>query len=298
MKATSVRLISRFILILLMTSGFNTILNAQEEQATGKDNRPVKPLFESGYLIDNQTTRIYPSKTLEYVIHHRFGTTEKGMSDLYGVYSTSNVRMGLNYSITDYLQVGIGTTRNKKYQDVQWKLKLLDQTRSNSIPVKVVYYGNVALDARDKEIFGKDYKFIHRVSYFNELIIGRRITDNISVQATVNFTHYNMVDSLLEHDKIGVSFAGRYRFSPQSAIIAHYNMPLHIESMQEYKELTNKPMPNLAFGWEICTSTHAFQIFLASANGILPQDNYGFNQLDFSKSKWLLGFNITRLWNF
>ncbi|MHC1706414.1 MAG: DUF5777 family beta-barrel protein [Bacteroidales bacterium] len=277
-----------------------TALQAQEEttQTETKNNNPVSPLFESGYLIDNQTTRMYSSKTLEYVIHHRFGTTDKGITDLYGIYSTSNVRMGINYSLTDYLQLGIGTTRNKKYQDLQWKVKIFDQTQSNSSPVNLVYFGNVAIDARDEAVFGKDYKFIHRISYFNELIVGRSFNRNLSVQASLNFTHYNIVDSLLENDKLGISVSGRYKISPQSALFLQYNMPLHIGALQQYDELTNKPLPVLALGWEIATSTHAFHIFIASGNGILPQENYAFNQLDFTKSKWLIGFNITRLWFF
>ena len=62
--------------------------------------------------------------------------------------------------------VGIGTTQNYKLQDIEWKYALLRQTRSNSMPVSLVYYGNMVIDARSYDNLGPEesYKFIHRIS--------------------------------------------------------------------------------------------------------------------------------------
>jgi len=46
------------------------------------------------------------------------------------------------------------------------------------------------------------------------------------------------------------------------------------------------------------TSNHSFQVFAGNYNSILPQSNNVFNQNDFTKGQFLIGFNITRLWNF
>lgn len=41
-----------------------------------------------------------------------------------------------------------------------------------------------------------------------------------------------------------------------------------------------------------------YGFFSGNYNGILPQNNNMFNQNDFTKGQFLIGFNITRLWNF
>ena len=84
---------------------------------------------------------------------------------------------------------------------------------------------------------------------------------------------------------------GRYKISERTAIIANYDQPLS-------EHLTNNPHPNLSFGIELSTSSHAFQIFAGNYYGIVPQSNNVYNQNDYRDGQFLIGFNITRLWNF
>ncbi len=285
-----------YLLVLLM-AGLSLNLFAQDEGEKQKD-QPIRPPFESGYILDNQTTNVPIKGTLEMIIHHRFGTIENGSSDLWGVYAPANIRLGMNYSITDNIQLGLGTTKFKKMQDLQYKWSILKQTRRNTIPVSVTLFGNVAVDAREESVFGLDYTFAHRVSYFNQLIISRKINEMFSIQIAPSFTHYNMTDTLIEHDKVAISLSGRAKISPQTSIVFNWDQPLHIQGLQEYKELTNKPLPNIGLGIEIATSTHAFHIFIASSQKIMPQETIMFNQYDFFDRGILVGFNMTRLWNF
>ena len=64
-------------------------------------------------------------------------------------------------------------------------------------------------------------------------------------------------------------------------------------------EVTGKqlPRPSLSFGFEVSTSAHAFQIFFTNYQEILSQKNSAFNTNDFKEGQFLIGFNITRLWN-
>ena len=144
-----------------------------------------------------------------------------------------------------------------------------------------------------------DYKFTNRFSYFSQLIIGRKFCDWFSFQATGSFTHYNSVDSTMNHDVVGVGFNGRVKFSPQSSFIFQYDIPLYIKSISE--QLNYKAAkPNFGIGYEVSTSTHAFQIFISTADGILQQDNYLYNTNDVANgfSDLMIGFTITRLWSF
>ena len=285
-----------FAIIILLNYSYTL---AQQEEA--EKDKPVRAPFSSGILIDNQTSVIPANGTLEMLIQHRFNSMDNGISDLYGIYSPGgNIRIGFNYSLLDNLMVGYGLTMKNMYSDFQVKWNLLQQTRKNTIPVAVTLYGNMAIDGRNDEAFGNKYSFTGRFSYFSQLIVGRRFNDWLSVQATGSFTHYNIVADNMDHDKIGFGFNGRAKVSPQSAIIFQYDAPLKIKEISEQSQFVNPPKPNLAIGYEVATSTHAFHIFISSANGIIPQDIYMYNQNDWRDGAegLAIGFTITRLWSF
>jgi hypothetical protein len=143
-----------------------------------------------------------------------------------------------------------------------------------------------------------DITFADRWSYFSQLIIGRKFTDRLTLQAGASFTHYNMVEPEFDHDKIGVHFNGRYNFSPQSSFIFNYDVPLQIQQISEQRNVPEHHKPNLSFGIEIATSTHAFQIFAGNSRGLLPQEIMMWNSNEFSLENMAIGFVITRLWNF
>jgi len=309
----TLRISALMILSLLM---IKTTAIAQEEATADTTvqepqvERPVRPGFESGLLFDATTTTVSPSKTLEFVLQHRFGymDTENYSKDFFGIWGSSNIRVGLNYSFTDKFTVGFGTTKMKRLQDLQLKYKVLEQTRSNSIPVTVVIHEVIGVDARDASTWDQnegspEYNFSNRMSYFTELIVGRRFNDQLSLQVSGAFTHYNCVDSVYDHDRISLSFAGRYKFSPQGSFIVAGDFPLDITGIKDYKKDADEntiiyDKPNISVGVEISTSTHAFQIYLASAQGILPQEDIMWNNHDFFKGGFMIGFNLTRLWNF
>jgi len=289
----------KYIVAILLIAISHSFLYSQE--AEKKIDKPVRFPFESGVLIDNQTNVIPAKGTFEMLIQHRFGKMNNGISDVWGIYAPgANIRMGFNYSLMDNLMIGYGLTKKNMYSDFQVKYNLLTQTRKNTVPLSITLYGNMAIDGRNSDYFGVDYKFTNRFSYFGQLIIGRKFTDWLSLQATASFTHFNKVPVGIDHDKIGVGLNGRIKFSPQSAIIFQYDVPIQIESIPEPENPYNRSFPNFGFGYEVATSNHAFQIYVTTADGILAQDIYNFNQNDFTKgtSDLMFGFTITRLWSY
>ncbi len=312
MKNISITLrISALIILSLLIS--KPVVFAQEEATPDTTiqevqvERPSRPAFESGLIFDAATTTIQPSKTLEFILQHRFGYID-GAKDFFGIWGGSNIRVGMNYSFTDKLTVGIGTTKMKRLQDLQVKYKIIEQTRSNSIPVTVMVYEVIGIDGRDKLTWDQndgspDYKFANRMSYFTQVNVSRRFNDHLSLQVGGAFTHYNCVDSVYNHDRVSLNFAGRYKFSPQGALIVAGDFPLDIKSLYDFKKVAGPTTviydkPNLSIGVEISTSTHDFQIYLASAQGILQQEDVMWNNHDFFNKGFMIGFNLTRLWNF
>lgn len=298
------------ILVLAMLFSFGLVIAQEGETAPKKKReRPVKDMFGSSLLMDAQTSVIPDKKTLEMQIQHRFGLLKtNGISDLFGIYAPSaNTRMGLNYSILDNLMVGYGITRKNMYSDFQLKWNIIRQTRSGKIPLTLTVYANMAIDGRNESSFGEDYNFANRFSYFTELMVGRKFTDWFSLELTASFTHYNATEvgksnhkgyDGYDHDVFGWGGHMRFKFSPQSAILISYTNPVYINSLSDNQVTQNKFYSNFGISYEVATATHAFHIFVTTANGIIPQDIYMYNDSDWTKGEFRFGFNITRMWGF
>lgn len=274
-------------------------LLAQDATETKKPTKtkPVKNTFESVWLMDNQTVMVPIKGTLEFDIQHRFGTIDNGKEDIWGIFAPSNIRLGINYSPINKLFLGAGLTKERTQIDLNAKYSLLQQI-PGKMPVSLTYFGNMVIDARDKSNFRYS---VDRLSYFNQLIIARKITKKFSAQVAPNFSWYNNVEAYVnskgEIEKkmnnyhFAVSVTGRYKVTDKMAVLAGYDQPLT-------QHLTNNPQPNISFGLEITTSSHAFQVFAGNYYSIVPQSNNVFSQNNYRDGQFLIGFNITRLWNF
>lgn len=277
---------------------------AATETEVKKENKPVRSPYEAGMLIETQTYVVWPKKTLEFAIQHRFGNVNSYGFDMMGLYAPSNIRLALNYGLFKNAQIGIGSTKVGELVDLNYKYAILTQTQSNSMPIAVTYYGNTELDIRsDKTLFGYEYNFNHRFSFFNQLIIGRKFSNAITLQVSASHAHYNQIDTTktpeLKHDNFGVGFAGRVKFSGQGSVIFEYDVPLTVPKYDTDIQQKNIGVkPNLSLGVEFATSGHAFHIFVTTYNKISPQGNLTYGTNDFANQDILIGFNITRNWGF
>ncbi|HYV90767.1 MAG TPA: DUF5777 family beta-barrel protein [Chitinophagales bacterium] len=292
MKSHFFSLKNLLLLIVLLASHQ---LYAQQSSSDSTKPKPkvVKATFEDAVLINNQTVQGPAKKSLELIFQHRFGVL-KSADDLFGIFAPANIRFGFVYGVTSHLSLSIGATKSNRLFDVGGKYILIRQTAPHGIPVTVTYYGNVAFSALPEANFNNqdnEYFAANRLSFFNELMIAKKFNSHLSLQLAPTFTHYNIVDSLMEHNIIGVSFAGRYKFTAQSSLMVEFDYPITSNS-------ENPQKPNLGIGYEISTGSHQFQVFLCSSDGILNQQIMMNNQNEFWKGKFLLGFNITRSWSF
>jgi hypothetical protein len=244
---------------------------------------------------------LVPAKgTFEFMIQHRFGTVSNGVTDFWGLYAPSNIRLGLAYSLFNNFgfgvlkgpfSIGIGTTKDNRIQDVNVKYGFLQQTRNGRIPVSITYYANAAIEtAKPKEQLPNGNNS-DRFSYFHQIIISRKFAERLSVQIAPSVSHYNVVEPEMMNDHFAVALAGRYKFSEKSSIIFNVDQPITAHKLYN-------PQPNVSFGLEMSTSGHAFQIFLTNYASIVPQRNNVFNRNDPWGKGFLIGFNITRLWSF
>lgn len=306
-------------------------LNAQdstgvtEEPAAPVKVKPVKNTFQSIWIIDNQTVMVPIKGTMEWDFQHRMGLVNNGAEDLWGLFGASaNIRLGVNYSPLNKLNVGIGITKYNMVFDLNAKYSIITQTKGK-YPVSVTWYGNAADDTRKRgEVTLYDGSEIKhnsdRYIFFNQLIIARKITDKLSLQVAGSWSHQNAVSGYytsydtatktygdvyksMDNEHFAISVAGRYKFSTVCSVIFNYDQPLT-------KHHQYNPNPNISLGLEVNTSSHTFQVFVGNYSLLNPQRNNMYNHNNpFAKYtdangdivkgyQYLIGFNITRLWNY
>ncbi len=276
-------------------------------------NKPVRFVWESGYLIDQQTSKISPVNTLESVIQHKFGGMSKGFQDLFGMMAPgANVRIALDYVIMKNLQIGYGLQKKNMFSDFNAKWTPYQQMNTG-MPVSISFYGNVAIDGRQKSEWESsqynhssdgtpyakyDFRSSNRLSYYAQVSVARKFTDFLTLQGAASFSHFNTVPWHQDHDKVGLHLGGRIKVSPQGSLIFNYDAPLQIKSISEQADFTIHPEPIISFGYEVSTSTHAFQIYVGSNDSLLPQDMMLNNMRKLDWENFCIGFTITRLWGF
>jgi hypothetical protein len=276
-------------------------------------NKPVRFVWESGYLIDQQTSKISPVNTLESVIQHKFGGMGNGKKDLFGIMAPgANVRIALDYVIAKNFQIGYGLQKKNMYSDFNAKWTPFQQMNTG-MPISVSFFGNVAIDGRQKSVWEADkyyhssddsaytkhnYRISNRLSYFAAVSIARKVNNWMTLQAGASFSHFNTVPWHQDHDKVALHVGGRIKVTPQGSLIFNGDFPLQIQSISEQADFTIHPEPIVSFGYEVSTSTHAFQIYVGSNDTLLPQDMMLNNMRKLSWDNFSVGFTITRLWGF
>jgi len=262
-------------------------------------------------------------------IQHRFGTVNNGYEDFWGFFAPSNIRIGFSYVPVNKLNVGVGFTKSTvavtpgqppslvsgPLWDGSLKYSIITQTKGVS-PVSLTYYGNAAYNTKKDTGHYVYTNNSDRLTFFNEIIIARKVTEKLSVQVAPSLSHQNVVngyfvqmnDSTLkiepdmEFNHFAISFSARYKLTDVTSVMINYDQPIT-------KHVSNNPSPSLSFGLEFNTSAHSFQVFATNYYFLIPQVNNMYNTNSPFKytdaqgnkiagGKFLIGFNITRLWNY
>jgi hypothetical protein len=256
----------------------------QDSVAPVKEVEYERAAFESTSLIENQSNRVYSKGTIEMIMNHRFGLVN-GTNDMIGIWAPADIRIALNYSITDRITVGYGTTKDGRLQDLSLKVALFKQRVDGVMPVSVTYYGNMAISALPKENF---YHTSDRWSFFNQIIIAKRFNKTLSLQLAPSYSHYNVIDKPMSNDLFALEFGGRAKITSSMSLLLDVNQPITTQSIA--------PVSGFSIGTEFSTVGHTFQIFISNYRGIVNQQSNMFNQNEFFNGEFAIGFNISRTW--
>ena len=252
-----------------------------------QDNEPIyiSYLFKGTKVVNGQSVELPSKGVLEFTIQHRFGTLNSGFYNLYGL-DNSQVRLGFDYGIKDFLAVGLGRSSTTKTIDANSKLRIKRQIK-DGFPVTIV--ANFA--AYVKQWQYTDYQldnflFTNQLSFAHQLLIARKISRDLTFQISPTLIHYNLVETLDEpNDKYSIGLGGRYKIAKRISVNAEY-----------FHQLNDKINNNvLSFGFDIETGGHVFQLHLSNSSAMIVPAFITKNTGNWLDGDIYFGFNISRV---
>jgi hypothetical protein len=255
----------------------------------------VSATFKTTRLINFHTVEVLSRRSLDFRISHRFGDFNSGAYNAWGVDGGANIRLALEYCHGSRLMFGVGRSSGKKIADGFLKYRLLKQTtKGGGMPVSVTLFTSVYHTFMQNVIVDGENKYQNvsdRLSYCNQIMIGRKFNSRFSFQLTAAMVHVNLVEKIT--DKNDCFLAGavtRFKFAKRQAITVEYGLRLNKYSKDKYYD-------SFGIGYDLETGGHVFQIHLTNSFG-LTEDQY-FMYTNTSWDNWgiRLGFNISRVFS-
>jgi hypothetical protein len=250
----------------------------------------VTGTFKATHIVNTQTIESPAKNNLDFVIQHRFGQLNSGSYNFFGL-DNATLRLGLDYGLTDDLDVGIGRSSYLKTFDGYLKDKLLKQTESGGMPVSVSVLGSVT--DYTQNIAGEEYlNMKYRTAYSAELLIARKVTSALSLQVTPTYLHYNLVPTVEDkNDVFALGLGGRMKITKRMSINAEYDI------VPKNQVVSTTVHNSLSLGWDIETGGHVFQLVFSNSQSMLQSQYLTQTTGTWGKGDIYFGFNISRNFN-
>jgi len=269
----------------------STLLNMlNDSMNANKDKGYVTGTFKASHVINMQTVESTAAGALSFVIQHRFGQLNSGAYNLFGL-DNATLRLGLDYGITDRLDVGIGRSSYLKTFDGFLKYKLLRQTEGKQMPVTVSVLGTIT--NYTQRIPGKEYLTTNlRTAYSGQLLIARKFSRRLSLEVTPTYLHYNLVPTVNDkNDVFALGMGGRYKITNRMSINAEYD---YLPSNQVVSTTVHN---SFSLGWDIETGGHVFQLVFSNSQSMLETQYLTQTTGTWGNGDIYFGFNISRNFN-
>ncbi|MDG1038829.1 MAG: DUF5777 family beta-barrel protein [Polaribacter sp.] len=258
------------------------------DSETPKTDNIVTATFKGTRILNGHSIENRKDKELEFIISHRFGRINLGFDELFGL-DKSNIRFALEYGVNNNLTAGLGRSSFEKTYDGFLKYSLLKQkTGANSFPFAVSLFGSIAVktlkdyDPADKRTFSES------LFYVGQVLIAKKVSPSFSFQLTPTYVHRNTVRIAADpHDIFALGLGTRMKLTKRVSFNSEYYF-----AFDQSKSIDARN--SLAFGVDIETGGHVFQLILSNAITMIEKSFITENTGDFFSGDIHFGFNISR----
>lgn len=263
------------------------LLSQLEGQAPKDAPALVDATFKSTRLINGHTVQTPGQGTMVFLISHRFGTLNSGAYNFFGL-DQASIRLGLEYALTDKLEIGIGRSSLEKTLDGFAKYRAVRQsTGPGAMPVSVTLFASSALTTL-RYNDNVDYTVPRRLNFTYQALIARKFSSDLSVQLMPTLIHRNLVASKTEpNDVYAVGFGGRQKLTKRTSLNAEYYYLLPGSRPTGVRNA-------LALGFDIETGGHVFQLHVTNSQGMIEKFFVANTRGNFFDGDIYFGFNVNR----
>jgi hypothetical protein len=270
----------------------NMLAQSQTPKAT-----PIYATFKSTRVVTGQSNELVAPKHLNFVILHRFGELNDGLYGLYGL-DNANIRLAFDYGLNKNIQIGLARSSFLKTYDANIKIKLLQQKNMGKLnKVGLTYFGNVAVNSLKWDVVSRKNYFTSRLSFVNQLVVSKKINNNVSVLVAPTVVHYNLVAKKTDlNTTFALGLAGSLKITKSTRFNIEY-YPQIIGS-ENTPKTGNNSYNYLGAGFDIETGGHVFQLMFTNGVGMLEQHFINQTSSSWTNAGIRLGFNISRTFSF
>ncbi len=249
----------------------------------------VTASFKTTRVINLHSLENTAPGVMDFKINHRFGTLNRGISDLFGL-DVATIRIGADFGITPRLMAGVGRSSLEKTYDGFIKYKLLRQsTGARNTPFTVILLATGAIKTIPFQNPDRENYFSSRLYYTWQLIIGRKFSDAFSLQVAPTLVHRNLVRTKDElHDVLAMAVGLRRKLNKRISFNAEYIYVLPNQLAPGFRN-------SLSIGFDIETGGHVFQLHLTNSTSMIEKGFVTETTGDWLEGGIHFGFNIARV---
>ncbi len=267
------------------------IVFSQDELLSEIDTVIEEPTYASAVfkglkVINFESTKLVAKKGFNFIVSHRFGTVKNGFQNLFGL-DEAVTHLNFVYGLSDNINISASRSSNQKIYEVATKFRLVNQ-QAGKIPFTVVGYTSVlANTSLDTDNLPK-LEFKHRLSYVAQLLVSRKMNNNLSLILSPTFFHDNyLTDDFQENSQYGVGFGGRYKLGKRWSLNTEYGVHLNRSENSLYKN-------PFSIGVDLETGGHVFQLLFTNSQSMNTNGVFGTSTGEWGESDVYFGFNLAR----
>ncbi|QTN39865.1 hypothetical protein HZ996_12150 [Cryomorphaceae bacterium] len=247
--------------------------------------------FKDSRIINVQSNETASAGVLRFVISHRFGKLSDGAYELFGL-DNATIRLGLDYGITDNIQVGFARSSFEKTYEGNLKIKLLRQSSgAKNMPLSVTWYSGMYINSLRIPEDAYQPTFTERISYAHQIILARKFSKAFSLAVIPSYLHDNLVlTNEMNNDQFALGVGGRVKLTNRLSLNAEYHARL-ITQVEQDDPFNN----SFSIGFDIETGGHVFQLHLTNSRGMFETAFIGETAGRWVDGDIFFGFNISRV---
>ena len=297
---------SIFILFLLffVTGNVSYAQDTLVEEEYAEDE-PIT--FASTRIISGHSVETIAKGITDFRIEHRFGDIagmNGGVQNMFGFDMLSDMRIALEYGVTDKLMIGFGRCKGtgapyRSLLDGFVKYRVLTQ-KKNEMPISMAVIGGSTFTymkaSSDLSQVNSFPKVAHRFSYFTQVNIAHHFGEKASIAFMPTYVHRNYVAADDVNDLLALGGAFRVKLTSRFALVGeyYYAFPNGFRPANTRADGSAGYKNSMGIALEWFTFGHNFTINFTNAAGLGETQFIPYTFQSWSKGQFRFGFSVSR----